>query len=298
MSDFTPGINSGDPDGALRQRLSAAVTEVRPDVSALIDGGLSAGRDSVRRRRRQSWSAAVAAIAVVAAGSAYLGTSDLRSDRQEPTDVGQTEPATPRGLAAAVLSHTESLGQPAVIGGWNLTEAEGIMGGMTVEMGFGNATDGGVELQVVASPDTASVEGPLCKTVAQGQTCRASTLDDGSRVAIFTQSETVSPDSLASSITGYLVVGETQVVVVLQTVVGDKVAPLSEDELLAIATDPMVGLTTGSQFNDEGLLIDEFKNSSDSFGVDDEDSASSSGGGSSSSGGVSAGSSDEAPPKQ
>lgn len=291
MTDFKPGSEPGEQHGALLQRMTAAVNGVQPNVPALIDRGLSDGRSSVRRRRQSGWIAASAVVALVAVGSTYLASSELRSERQEPTQVGQLEPATPRGLAAAVLAHTGSLGDPLMIGGWELSgeaQSSSLQSGVMMQVAYGNADDGGVELQVVASSDVEAVKGPLCADMAQGLDCRESTRTDGTRIATYSQSAPATGSSPASTFTGYLLVNDTELVSVTQTAVSQALTPLTASELLAIATDPMVGLATSSELNRAGMQIEDFKKSMDSFVIESHGSGSSSGD-------DSAESSDEAP---
>ena len=91
----------------LRERFDVAVGGISPDIAKLVTDGTAEGRGAIRRRRIVSGIAA-AAVAIVAVGSiSYAAQNDLFGKGDHATKNGFVEqlvPATPRGLAAAVMS--------------------------------------------------------------------------------------------------------------------------------------------------------------------------------------------------
>jgi hypothetical protein len=273
---------------AVRERLDTAVGASTPDVVSLVAGGITAGRGMRRRRRVSQGLAAVAGCAAAATVLTMVGgVGDLFSSERKtgPSDVVQRVPATPRGFAAAVMSHTDELGTLISAGGFpldrgNQTAAEpGMRGAMLVGLGY--KSDAGVltEMQVVASPQAEHWEKVgLCSERTPGATCTEDTLPDGTPRAIVELSPMAGTDSAGSPEQSMLAVGvirDNQFVIVIQTVTGPAQNGMNADALQAIATDPAVGLSTTAELNAEGEQIEEFIDSSAGmFGGGGSDSAS------------------------
>ncbi len=119
---------------------------------------------------------------------------------QGPADRSNTVvervPATPRGLAAAVMAHTSGLGTLVGVGG----EKSGHQGALMVEAGYRTSTGIKVDLQIVASPQVQLWNREVtCRSQPTG-TCTRTTLPDGtSRIVLQTNGDGSAPTSGASS---------------------------------------------------------------------------------------------------
>lgn len=291
---FTPGGMEGNmnvDEIAVRERLDAAVGGSTPDVVSLVTGGITAGRGMRRRRRMSQGLAAVAGCAAVATMLTTVGgVGDLFSSEREagPSEVVQRVPATPRGFAAAVMSHTGELGTLVSVGGFPLDEGRGSSAGDpgmrgAIMVGLGYKSDANVmtEMQVVASPEAEHWEKVgLCSGNMPGATCTEDTLPDGTPRAIVEQSPLAGIDPGGSPEQSLLAVGvirDGQFVIVIQTVTGPPQNAMDAGDLQVIATDPTVGLSTTAELNAEGEQIDDFIDSSaEMFGGSGSDSADSS----------------------
>jgi hypothetical protein len=297
MNDFSTGQEPGET--MLADRLSAAVGDVRPDALSLMSAGVLNGRRRLRRRRLQSAALGAAVVVTLTGGLTYAASqTDLLGHRgDETTDRGgevvQLEQATPRGLAAALLDKASALGEPVAVGGWHGDET--MPGSLVVQARFEVPGTNGVELDLIVSPDVASfADGPCAATNSEnGPTCDEVTLADGTRVGYFEgiqEGDASSPSKDQYVLVGVIAVRADGVVTIVESVSGSVTPVSSREELVAIATDPLVGFSTRSDFNEQGQEITDFKDAQDSWIVEGDDSASSSGGGSSAS--------SEAPPKQ
>jgi hypothetical protein len=279
MSDHTsagPG-GTGDHMDAnetlVKERFDAAVAGISPDVVSLTGGGIAAGR-GIRRRRRMQGAVGVLAVTAIAVGAltatgaiGNLLNSQGADSTSRPGKLVELQPATPRGLAAAVMAHTAGLGTLIAIGGQSPgrhnSDAQ-LRDGVTVDMGY--RTDDGikVELQVVASPHTASWKSAAnCASQARG-TCTQARLPDGTtRVVLRADADGTAP-SAAGTFSGPHVIAvgvlrRDQFVIAVETVVNSTQSPLGVAALEAIATDPAVGVTTTQALNTQGLGFRHFK---------------------------------------
>jgi hypothetical protein len=258
----------------LKEHFDAAVGGAQPDVVALVGGGLTAGRGMRRRRRVQGAVGVIAASAVAVGALTVTGAIGNLLDSQGPasTDKGtlvQLEAATPRGLAAAVMSHTSAVGTLVGVGGTGQghdgSNAQ-MRDSITAEVGY--RTDGGVkvDLQVVASPHVSTWRRAVdCSTQAPG-TCTRTRLPDGTtRVVVQAGVDGKAPGaSGAFSGPHLIVVGilrRESFVVVVETVVNSAQSPLGVTALQTIAADPAVGLSTTPEFNAQGEQLAHFKRS-------------------------------------
>jgi hypothetical protein len=280
MSDFnaaTPG-GTGDPMDAnetlVKERFDAAVGSTSPDVVSLVGGGIAAGRGMRRRRRQQGVGGVLAVMAVAVGALTATGTIGRLFDSQGPasTDNGrlvQLQRATPRGLAAAVMSHTAGLGTLIGVGG-TLTgqhSADAQMrGGLTAEVGYRTSTGVKVEVEVIASPRPAAWDGLMsCRHASKG-TCARTLLRDGTARVVLQAEADGKPPSAPGVFAGphILAVGimrHDSFVVALETVLNSKLSPLGVAQLQTIATDPTVGMSTTAAFNAQGTRIAHFKRS-------------------------------------
>lgn len=258
----------------VKGRFDTAVAGISPDVVSLVGGGVAAGR-GIRRRRRLAGAGGVAAASALIVGvfTTTGGVDHLFGSKDSgPADgtVAQLEQATPRGFAAAVMSHTGDVGTLIAVGGYPMddgpTTDASMKGALMLELAY--RTSGGVktDLQVFASPQTDKLpKGGLCSDTGQGDTCTEDTLPDGTTRAVIESTVDVGgvADNSAtpSSLAHYLVVGivrSDQFVVAIETVSDSAATPLSVDELQAIATDPVVGLQTTADLNAQGEDIPDF----------------------------------------
>ncbi|MGH3503302.1 MAG: hypothetical protein ACRDQA_20760, partial [Nocardioidaceae bacterium] len=144
------GPSRGQDETLVQDYLEGEATKVAADVTSLVDGAMVTGRAHRRRRRIVTAVGAAAAVALVAGGVGWgLQPGGLLSGSVQPADSGTVRdlvPSTPRGLAAAVMTHG--------------TDADLItVGGKSAEKGALAAVVGykiggrTAELEVVASPN-------------------------------------------------------------------------------------------------------------------------------------------------
>lgn len=272
----------------LRQRMTDAVDDVQPDLVALVGGGASSGRRMVRARQRMAVGGVAAAVLLVAGGIAYGADTDLFGGKTPPTDGGQVVqlvPATPRGMAAAVMAHTDDLGELIGVGG-AAEEAAMVSDapGMSVEVAYDLAAGGKVDLQVIAVrgpiEDTQEIECPT-KQTTEISSCEPVELADGTRGSYFVYTVGAADDfggERATSATALALLRGGDIVVVVQVVVGTDAAPLDRQAMIDLITDPTVGMDTTAALNAAGEKIEGF----DDDGSLGSSSDSSSGSGSSS----------------
>jgi hypothetical protein len=288
MSDRFPagpggvGDNMDVDETLVKERFDTAVSGVSADVVSLVGGGVAAGRGMRRRRRLQGAIGVVAASALVVGALTLTGAVGNLFNSQGPADRSNTVvervPATPRGLAAAVMTHTNGLGTLVGVGG----ATSGHRGALMVEAGYRTSTGIKVDLQILASPQVQLwARDVTCRSQPKG-TCTRTTLPDGtSRIVLQTSGDGSAPTSGASSaahVIGVGILGPDQFVIVIETVVNSATSPLSVAQLQAIATDPAVGVSTSAALNARGKAIPGFKNK---VPLGTSSSSTSSGGGSS-----------------
>jgi hypothetical protein len=289
MSDRFPagpggmGDNMDVDETLVKERFDTALGGVSADVVSLVGGGVAAGRGMRRRRRLQGAVGVVAASALVVGALTLSGAVGNLFNSQGPADRSRTVvelvPATPRGLAAAVMSHASELGSLIGVGG----APAGRSGALMVEVGYQTSTGSKVDLQVVASPQTRLwAREATCRTQRKG-TCRRTTLADGTSRIVLQSNADGSAPTAAGTFSGAHVIGvgvlrKDQFVIVLETVVNSASSPLSVAQLQAIATDPVVGVSTTAALNARGKAIPGFKNQLPPLGT--SSSSTSSGGGS------------------
>jgi hypothetical protein len=277
----------------VKERFDAAVGGISPDVVSLVGGGVAAGRGMRRRRRVQGVVGALAASALVVGALAASGALGSLFDSQgaPPADqlgrLVQLEPATPRGLAAAVMAHTEGLGTVLGVGGTAIDKTSDdaeLRSGLTMEVGYRTSDGVKVDLQVVASPQTKSWPTESACASQPHVTCRQDVLPDGTtRLVMKVDTGDTGSDAQAETskahVIGVGILRDDQFVIALETVVNSESNPLTVDELQAIAVDRAVGIATTPDLNARGQDIPDFKNRLlDTSG----DSSSSSGSGSAS----------------
>jgi hypothetical protein len=255
----TPFDDESGAELMLRSRFESAVGDVSPDIARLVAGGAADGRGAVRRRRVVSGIAA-AAVAVVAVGGVSLATqTDLLGKDDHATDNGTVEqlvPATPRGMAAALLARTDALdlGTRIAVGGTKTTpdHQPQISGQVAYDLGGG----AGVEFDAFATNDVASVGDPCNSgTVDTAASCDRFMLDDGTP-AWYLRYETGDSTAAAAAL---LVRREDQLVAVVETMSGTTSLVLDRAGLLAIATDPAIGMSTTDAFNTAGNQLADFR---------------------------------------
>jgi hypothetical protein len=280
MSSFDAGSTGGTGDHMdanevlVKERFDAAVGGTSPDVVSLVGGGLAAGRGMRRTRRLQGAVGVLAASALVVGALTATGAIGHLFDSRGPAsnDKGrlvQLEPATPRGLAAAVMTHTSGLGTLIGVGGTTQghdgSETQ-MRDSITAELGYRTGSGVKVDLQVVASPHVdmwrRSVD---CSGQTPG-TCAETRLPDGTRRVVLQSDAEGKAPSASGVFTGPHVIAvgilrDDAFVVVVETVVNSAQSPLRAAALQQIATDPAVGLLTTPELNARGQRLEHFKRS-------------------------------------
>jgi hypothetical protein len=257
----------------VRERLDTAMGGVSPDVVTLVGGGVAVGRGIRRRRRLMGVAGGAVASALVVGTLAVTGVTDnLFDSSADPADatLTQLEPATPRGLAAALLSHTSGTGTLIGVGGMTTGMRPGEI---LAEAGYRTASGVKVDLQVFASPMTQewSRRGPCASAGAPDYTCTEQTLPDGTLQGILEpRAASGSADSTDAGpdyqLRGVISMRSDSVVAAIETVVGSGSLPLGVEDLQAIVADPAVGMSTTAAFNAAGLDIPNFSNDLSSSG--------------------------------
>lgn len=264
-------------EGALMQRLDRAVSDLTPDVVALVEGGRQRGA-AMRRRRRIASGAGLVAAAAVSVGAVAMAQGLFDHDsagptNPNPTGVEQLVPATPRGLAAAVIDQIGQ-GDPFAVAGQ--TEPAGSAGAAT-QLDVDTAYEvGGVkfEIQVVASSALSQWDQmDACsepQSGAQTLWCDDTPLSDGTPAvqALLRTSSDRSTDSPPTYLGIVAVKRDGQMVAAIETVLGRDGAeyttdtlPVSFDSLVALVTAPHIGLQTMQGYNEDGEDIEGFKDS-------------------------------------
>jgi hypothetical protein len=250
----------------LRERLDAAVSGLSPDIGRLVSDSAAEGRGAVRRRQIVSGIAA-AAVAIVAVGSvSYAAQNDLFGQGDDhATNNNQLEqlvPATPRGLAAAVMAHTDQLGTPLAVGG-----DDGGVGSqdwqLTAQVAYGPSGGTGVEIDVYATPHLALWPAAACDDPGSQSAmtlCRTLTLSDGTPAYYLEYGAGASISGQHPAMAAAMVVKrDDQVVAAIETVDGGTDLPLDQAALAEIVADPAVGINTTAALNTAGEDIPDFK---------------------------------------
>jgi hypothetical protein len=269
----------------LRERFDAAVGSLTPEIGRLVADGMSEGRGAVRRRRIVSGIAA-AAVAIVAVGSvSYASQNNLFGKGDDhATNTGelvQLVPATSRGLAAALISHTNDLGTPLAVGGTALDDTRSTDWPLSAQVAYDLGEGVGVEIDAYATPDL-SVWNDMACDIQQTAivTCRSFTLPDGTP-AFYLEYGSGAPSAgggKKSAADAVVVKRGDQVVAVIAAMSGTANLVLTQGALVDIVVDRAVGMSTTEAFNTAGNQIADFKVG----GLITSDSGSSSGGGSAS----------------
>ncbi|MBA3232892.1 MAG: hypothetical protein H0T17_02940 [Propionibacteriales bacterium] len=258
----------------LKERIDTAVGAITPDVTGLVRSGTERGRVMRRRRRLQTGLGAAAVSVLAVAGVGYVvGTGPFDSDATGPADPGpsavvQREPATPRGLAAAVMTHIDVA--PAAVGGQENDETtSGSTGAESLfaDLAYDLVGDR-VELMAAVTPNPDAWSDMGCDAGASGLTgCRLFVLADGSPAMVGVLADA---GSGAGDHFGYVVVAvkrDDQIVAVVETTPSafaiDPETPTAQWDLpvdvavlTEIASDPLVGLSTSADLNAAGEAIE------------------------------------------
>jgi hypothetical protein len=268
--DQTPaGGTENGMDGnetLVRARMDTVMGAVTPDTVSLVGGGFAKGR-GIRRRRRLVGAGGLAVSATVLGALTVTGAAENLFDSSAgPADrtLTQLEPATPRGLAAAVLSHTSGLGTLIGVGGMDTGMGPDQI---VAEVAYRTASGVKVDLQVFGGPmtDSWARSGPCADGSAPDYTCTEQTLPDGTLQGILEPRAGGRSGDRADTGPGYQLRGvisirDDSVVAVIETVVGSGSLPLQVEDLQAIAADPAVGMFTTEAFNAAGQDIPDFSN--------------------------------------
>ena len=250
-------------EAMLRERFESALADLSPDIVRLVADGAAEGRGLLRRRRIVSGLAA-AAVAIVAVGSiTYASQSGLLGQGDDHATnnglVVQLVPATPRGLAAALMSHTEDLGTPFAVGGTKMESDGAELSGQIAYRLSGGA---GLELDVYATTDMSAIDETACQAGADPTltVCRRFALPDGTR-AWYVEYATAASGSDESQgvVSAVIALREDQAVAVVQTMADTTDFALDQSRLAEIVSDPAIGLSTTEAFNALGDDIPDFK---------------------------------------
>lgn len=199
-----------------------------------------------------------AAVAVVLLFLGGCGSAE-RSPTSSGTDL---EPATVRGLAAAVLTHLDPERVGSTTG--NSNDDEHWMGVQTeVEV-----ADAVVPLSVMVSGYADDGARPsasqVCEADPAALSCRTRPLDDGSFVVFLTSTEDLTGGILETGLVAYVAhYRDDSAVMAMEDVPSRKRhhvdmtrLPVDVQVLEAIVTDPMVGRHTSPELNDAGEDLD------------------------------------------
>jgi hypothetical protein len=249
----------------IRARMTEAVSNISVDAVGLVGPGLELGRRYVHGRRL--WTAGAGAIVALAlvGGLSYAQSNDLLGNKDPgPTHQNtlvELEAATPRGLAAAVMTHTADLGTPIAVAG----KENGAGPHAVLTTGVAYRLDGGIgiEIDVLATAGMAQWSELSCHGNAEPSgmtTCDSFELPDGTHARYFEYPAAAGGGSTpAAAVDAVAVKRGDQVVIVVQSVSGSTDFVLSRDQLAAIAADPVVGLSTTAELNADGDQIADFK---------------------------------------
>jgi hypothetical protein len=251
MSNQTIGGDGGvsSTETLLKERFAQDLATVHPDVSLLVDGGSEAGRRLRRRRRLTTGVGAAVATAVMgAAWYAATGTG-LLGDDAAPANPSfeQLVESTPRGMAAAVIAHLPD-GYERAAG--RLDES----GDVPLVVALGIPEETRAELQVMASPEVDAWAHYRAEACSAGH-CEVRTTPEGTEVVTVT----ASPAGSGANILGaFANQGDDVVIAVLSAPEGMAPLPLTAEELVAIVTDPLVGMQTTAEMNTSGEALENW----------------------------------------
>jgi hypothetical protein len=247
----------------MRERFDAAVGALSPDIGRLVADGTAEGRGAVRRRRIVSGIAA-AAVAIVAVGSiSYASQSDLfgKGDHAaNNTKLEELVPATPRGLAAAVITHTGSLGTPIAVWGGHTSFLGLNSPALTAELGYVLDDGTKVDLTVIAvdsGDDPGSGGNPNhCDPDPGGPVCDEISLSDGTTGLYYEYAAHGDPQTASGM---WLRRDDGSTVGATESLVEPGVLPLDKAALIELLTDPLVGASTTAAMNAAGEDIANFQ---------------------------------------
>jgi hypothetical protein len=251
-------------EAMLRGRLEHAVGAMTPDIGRLVAAGTADGRGALRRRRLLSGVAA-AAIAVIAVGSiTYATQSDLLGSDDHATDNSQLielQPATPRGLAAAVMAHTGDVGTLVAVGGTRSPGSRPTL--LSAQVAYDLGAGVGLEVDAYATTDMSAGARSACDDASKNLSmalCREFALPDGT-TAWYVEYASIADtgDGSPGVMSGVATARDDQVVAVFQTISGTTGVALDQAALAAIVADPAVGMSTTPDLNAVGADLPGFK---------------------------------------
>lgn len=263
---FDDGDDMTFDESDLKTRFDQAVGTIHPDVAALTRSSTVAGQRLQRRRRVSVAAGAAAAAVMVVGGVAYLGSpGDLLGSPTQPADTGPTviqpavEASTPRGLAAAVMSHIDGAERFGAMGGYIGKNGEQVTSPdaadtLMIKLGLTFANESHYILSGAVSTDPDNMSLDVCTNASAHETCTQHTLDDGTEVGTIQETPTAAN---GPEVTTVVAVRSDQVIAITLLPASAPMAelPLSPAELEAIATDPLVGVQTSSAMNQLGEAI-------------------------------------------
>lgn len=257
----------------LRDRFDTAVADVTVNVVAIVGAGEEYGTRLRRRRRWQAGGSALAVLALVGGGF-YLSGDLLDHRATAPAERVQLVPATPRGMAAAVIASVD-LGTPIAVAGEPHQDDPDTGDTLQVATGYEVGAQK-VEVDVIAITNVSQWNGVTCTEAAspgeETVSCDHSALPDGTP-ALLTLSRYVGKPGSDDPGTDYMALAavrrDDQLVAVTEiipsvdpsTAVTAGTLPIPMDVLLRVATDPQVGLSTTADLNAQGEDIKDFRNS-------------------------------------
>jgi hypothetical protein len=225
-------------------------------------------RPDERRSHRLRLAATVAALGVTAASLTACG--DRTAGAAAPETVPETEPATMRGLAAAVYSH---LGEEELtgLGGYRQEQENWMLASAKVDAG-----DLRVPLDTMVLEDRATAEESAqrekgCEEELKNSwilRCDDRTAPDGSAVQVLASTEDLTGGRLSEGFVLFVVNfrEDDEVVLVMQQLPSRKAEyldmtglPVDVDVLVEIVTDPLVGFETTPELNAAGEQIEGFR---------------------------------------
>lgn len=271
------GDSVAQPEPLISSYLQREAGSVPPDAGSLVLRAVAQGQ-RVRRRRLAFGAAGVAAsVAVAAIAVTGLAAPGWMHRAVEPASTQSLVPATPRGLAAAIMAHLPG-DRPASVGGATIRGAHAGMlaGSIGVELQYelaGHQT----ELFVMAVPNSGiwrTIGSCRTGSVPTPNLCTLSTLAGGDRMLSFDTTDggwtAYSSHPPAKIQAGYAVAVDRHGQVILvseQLSVAPRQAaamrrtqsyPIAVSILKAIATDPLVGMQTSPQTIAAGAKIADF----------------------------------------
>jgi len=247
----------------LTTRLGTAVGDVTPQTMLLVDAGLTAGRRQVRRRRNLVATVA-AAVLLAGGGATYTGlATDLFGTHDVPPagvdQAPELEPATPRGLAAA-LESLVAIGRPTAAYG-QIVEPAG--SGDGAESYSEPATMVMLEYQIrswagFVQASVSADQAGLAELCDEPEvTCHQRTAPNGQRALV----ARMRPEpGYGAPMDAVIVFGDDEAVMVSLTAWGSsgRGDRIGVDDLLRWATDPRISQLIDPAWNAVGETMAEF----------------------------------------